>query len=44
VIGALLNFIVAFIVSYATKAPPLHIQEFVESVRSPRGAGGAVDH
>jgi len=44
VVGALLNFIVAFIVSYATKAPPLHIQELVESVRSPRGAGGAVDH
>ncbi len=43
-VGALLNFIVAFIVSYATKAPPLHIQELVESVRSPRGAGGAVDH
>jgi cation/acetate symporter len=43
-IGALLNFIVAFIVSYATKAPPLHIQELVESVRSPRGAGGAIDH
>ncbi len=44
VVGALLNFIVAFVVSYATKAPPLHIQELVESVRSPRGAGGAVDH
>ena len=43
-VGALLNFIVAFIVSYATKAPPLHIQDLVESVRSPRGAGGAVDH
>lgn len=43
-VGALLNFIVAFIVSYSTKAPPLHIQELVESVRSPRGAGGAVDH
>jgi cation/acetate symporter len=43
-VGALLNFIVAFAVSYATKAPPLHIQELVESVRSPRGAGGAVDH
>ena len=44
VVGALLNFIVAFIVSYSTKAPPLYIQELVESVRSPRGAGGAVDH
>ena len=43
-IGALLNFIVAFAVSYATAPPPLHIQELVESVRSPRGAGGAVDH
>ncbi|MBI0427314.1 sodium:solute symporter family protein [Psychrobacter sp. NG27] len=43
-IGALLNFIVAFAVSYATAPPPAHIQELVESVRSPRGAGGAVDH
>ncbi|MBO1531359.1 cation acetate symporter [Psychrobacter sp. F1192] len=43
-IGAILNFAVAFIVSYSTKAPPLHIQELVESVRSPRGAGGAIDH
>ncbi|MGI9340794.1 MAG: cation acetate symporter, partial [Psychrobacter sp.] len=43
-IGAILNFAVAFAVSYATKAPPLHIQELVESVRSPRGAGGAIDH
>ncbi|MGO2213420.1 sodium:solute symporter family protein [Psychrobacter alimentarius] len=43
-VGAMLNFIVAFVVSYATPAPPLHIQELVESVRSPRGAGGAVDH
>ncbi|MBE0407139.1 sodium:solute symporter family protein [Psychrobacter sp. AOP22-C1-22] len=43
-VGALLNFIVAFAVSYATAPPPLHIQELVESVRSPRGAGGAVDH
>ena len=43
-VGALLNFIVAFIVSYATMPPPAHIQELVESVRSPRGAGGAIDH
>ena len=43
-VGALLNFIVAFAVSYATAPPPAHIQELVESVRSPRGAGGAVDH
>ena len=43
-VGALLNFIVAFAVSYATAPPPAHIQELVESVRSSRGAGGAVDH
>jgi len=43
-IGALLNFIVAFIVSMMTKAPPLEIQQLVESVRYPRGAGGAIDH
>ena len=43
-IGAILNFVVAFAVSYATKAPPREIQDLVESVRYPRGAGGAVDH
>ena len=43
-VAALLNFIVAFAVSYATAPPPAHIQELVESVRSPRGAGGAIDH
>ncbi|WP_199507467.1 MULTISPECIES: sodium:solute symporter family protein [unclassified Psychrobacter] len=43
-IGALLNFIVAFAVSAMTKAPPTEIQDLVESVRYPRGAGGAIDH
>ena len=43
-VGALFNFIVAIVVSNATQAPPKHIQELVESVRVPRGAGGAVDH
>ena len=43
-VGALINFAVAFAVSYATAPPPAHIQDLVESVRSPRGAGGAVDH
>lgn len=44
VIGALINFTVAFVVSMLTKAPPLEIQQLVESVRYPRGAGGAIDH
>ncbi|MDO4699213.1 MAG: sodium:solute symporter family protein [Moraxella sp.] len=43
-IGALLNFITAFIVSSMTAAPPKEVQDLVESVRYPKGAGGAVDH
>jgi cation/acetate symporter len=37
-VGALLNFIVAFVVDKMTKEPPEHIQHLVESVRIPRGA------
>ena len=40
-LGAILNFVVAFTVSRVTPPPPLEIQELVESVRVPRGAGGA---
>ncbi|GEL78820.1 sodium:solute symporter family protein [Tenuibacillus multivorans] len=36
VIGAILNFIVAFIVSRRTAAPPEEIQEMVEDIRVPR--------
>ena len=43
-IGAVINFSVAYMVSNATEAPPREIQELVESVRVPRGAGAAVDH
>ncbi|MDO4250280.1 MAG: sodium:solute symporter family protein [Moraxella sp.] len=44
VIGALLNFITAFVVSYMTAPPPQEIQDLVESVRYPKGAGKALDH
>jgi cation/acetate symporter len=37
-IGAVFNFIVAFVVDKFTKEPPEHIQHLVESVRTPRGA------
>jgi cation/acetate symporter len=37
-IGALVNFIVAFVVDKMTKEPPEHIQHMVEAVRIPRGA------
>ncbi len=43
-IGAAVNFIVAYVVSFATAAPPKHVQDLVESIRVPRGAGAAVDH
>lgn len=43
-VGAVINFIVAFAVSSATEAPPAHIQNLVESVRYPKGAGAATGH
>ncbi|MDX1757643.1 MAG: sodium:solute symporter family protein [Marinobacter sp.] len=43
-VGALINFVVAFGVSSVTEQPPEEIQELVESVRYPRGAGSAADH
>ena len=43
-IGAILNFAVAYAVSMATEAPPQAIQDLVESVRTPKGAGAALDH
>lgn len=43
-IGAVLNFAVAYAVSLSTEAPPQAIQDLVESVRTPKGAGAAVVH
>jgi cation/acetate symporter len=43
-VGALVNFIVAFIVAAVTAPPPDHIQHLVEDVRVPRGAGEATGH
>lgn len=43
-IGALVNFIVAFVVSSATEEPPREVQELVESIRIPKGAGAATHH
>ena len=42
-IGAMVNFIVAYIVSGMTKETPQHIKDLVASVRVPRGAGAAVE-
>ncbi|VEG13871.1 sodium:solute symporter family protein [Moraxella cuniculi] len=43
-VGALINFIVAFAVSAMGNPPPKEVQDLVESVRYPKGAGGAIDH
>lgn len=40
--GAIVNFVVATIVTFFTPEPPEHIQELVESVRVPRGAAREV--
>ena len=43
-IGAVINFAVATAVSMMTKEPPQAIQDLVESVRYPKGAGTATAH
>ena len=43
-VGAIINFVVAFAVAYMTAPPPKEVQDLVESVRFPKGAGAAIDH
>ena len=43
-VGAIVNFIVAFVVSKVTAPPPEHIQHLVEDIRVPHGARGAIEH
>ncbi len=43
-VGALLNFATAYVVSMMTKAPPREVQELIQSIRVPKGAGKAVAH
>ena len=43
-VGAMINFAVAYAVSLSTEEPPQEIQDLVESVRTPKGAGAALDH
>jgi len=43
-VGALINFVVAIVVSKVTAAPPEHIQHLVEDIRVPKGAGAASSH
>jgi len=43
-VGAIVNFVVAFLVAAVTAPPPDHIQHLVEDVRVPRGSGEATSH
>ena len=43
-LGAIVNFAVAFAVCKFTAQTPTHIQELVESIRIPKGAGAATGH
>lgn len=43
-LGMIFNFIVALTISAFTPAPPLNVQEIVENIRVPRGAGQASGH
>ena len=43
-VGALLNFATAYIISAMSKAPPREVQELIQSIRVPKGAGKAVAH
>lgn len=43
-IGAVINFVVAYLVASMTKETPQEIKDLVDSVRIPKGAGAATAH
>jgi cation/acetate symporter len=43
-IGMVINFLVIYIVSLLTTPPPKEVQDLVENIRYPRGAGSATSH
>ena len=43
-LGMFLNVIVTIVVSKFTPPPPLKVQQLVQEIRVPRGAGKAIDH
>jgi cation/acetate symporter len=43
-VAMLVNFIVSLVVCQVTKAPPANVQDIVEDIRYPRGAGKATAH
>ena len=43
-LGMALNFLVCFGVSWMTPAPPSHVQQLIQDIRIPKGAGKASNH
>lgn len=43
-LAMIVNFVVSLVISKFTAAPPREVQEIVENIRIPNGAGEAVDH
>ena len=43
-LGMIINFLVTLVVSYMTPQPPQDVQDMVELIRYPRGAGAATHH
>ena len=43
-IAMVVNFVVSMVVSRMTPPPPQYVQDIVENIRIPSGAGDAVDH
>ncbi len=43
-IGMLVNFVFSIVISRFTAPPPTEVQEIVENIRIPSGAGDAVEH
>jgi cation/acetate symporter len=43
-LGAIVNFVVAYVVCKMTAPTPQYVQDLVESIRIPKGAGAATGH
>jgi len=43
-LGMVINIVVCYVVSKMTPPPPQHVQEIIQEIRIPRGAGKAQEH
>lgn len=43
-VAMIVNFVVSLVVCHLTPAPPVNVQDMVENIRYPRGAGKAIIH